>query len=211
MNPRPRKLTLLRWLPRRLMLTHGPAAGNALYLTFDDGPHAGHTDRVLDLLRAHSARASFFLLGQQVEREPELVRRIVAEGHLLGNHSYDHPSFPRLALSDQLAQIERADRLLAAFDGRREHRFRPPSGRFPLSLLLHFARARRNIAYWSYDSLDYQRQPVERMVAVLRAHPPRGGDVILMHDDSALTTDALAILLPEWRAAGFDLRALPPE
>ena len=211
MNPRPRKLTLLRWLPRRLMLTTGPAAGNALYLTFDDGPHVGHTDRVLDLLQAHSARASFFLLGQQVERNPDLVRRIVAEGHLLGNHSYDHPSFPRLTLSDQLAQIERADRLLAPFDGVDEHRFRPPSGRFPLSLLLHFARARRNIAYWSYDSLDYQRQPVEQMLAVLRAHPPRAGDVILMHDDSALTTDALAILLPEWRAAGFDLRALPPE
>jgi peptidoglycan/xylan/chitin deacetylase (PgdA/CDA1 family) len=211
MNPRPRKLKLLRWLPRRLMLTTGPVEGNALYLTFDDGPHPGHTDRVLDLLQANAARASFFLLGQQVEREPALVRRIVAEGHLLGNHSFDHPSFPRLTLADQLAQIERTDRVLAPFDGQPHHRFRPPSGRFPLSLLAHFARVRRNIAYWSYDSLDYQRQPVEHMVAVLRAHPPRAGDVILLHDDSTLTTDALAILLPEWRAAGFDLRALPGE
>ena len=65
------------------------------------------------------------------------------------------------------------------------------------------------MAYWSYDSLDYRREPLERMLAVIRAKPPVPGDVVLMHDDSAQTSQALAILLPEWRAAGFVLRALP--
>lgn len=209
MNPRPKKLQLLRWLPDALVLTTGPTAGRALYLTFDDGPQPGHTPAVLDVLAANDARATFFLLGERVEQRADLVERIVAAGHRLGNHSFDHPAFRRLPLPVQLDQISRTDRLLAAFDGRDEHSFRPPSGRFPLSLLVHFARRRRQIAFWSYDSLDYRREPAEWLVAVARATPPRAGDVILMHDDNDMTTRALEILLPEWRAAGFDLRALP--
>ena len=209
MNPRPRKIKLLRWLPRRLMLTTGPADGKALYLSFDDGPHPGHTDAILDLLAANGAHASFFVLGEQAERHPDLMRRIATEGHLLGNHSWDHPSFPRIPIAEQMGQIERTDRVVAAYDGRDRHLFRPPSGRFPLSLLLRFVRERRRMAYWSYDSLDYRREPAERIVETLRAQPPVAGDIVLMHDDSEATTQALAVLLPEWRAAGFTLRALP--
>ncbi|HPN80759.1 polysaccharide deacetylase family protein, partial [Dokdonella sp.] len=142
MNPRPNKLQLFKWLPNSWMMTTGPVSGNALYLTFDDGPNVGYTERVLDVLAAHSAKATFFLLGEQVEAHPAVVRRIVDEDHQLGNHSYNHPRFTRIPHSQQLSQIERTERLLAAIDGKREHRFRPPSGRFPLSLLLHFAMNR---------------------------------------------------------------------
>jgi len=209
MNPRPRKIQLLRWLPRRLMLTTAPSAGNALYLSFDDGPHPGHTDAILDLLAAHGARATFFVLGEQAERHPQLMRRIAAEGHLLGNHSYDHPSFPRIPIAEQMSQIDRTDRLVGAFDGRRRHVFRPPSGRFSLRLLLRFVLERRRMAYWSYDSLDYRRVPAGRLVETMRGQPPVAGDIVLMHDDNEATTQALAVLLPEWRAAGFALHALP--
>ena len=209
MDPRPKKLQLLRWLPHRLMLSTAPADGRALYLTFDDGPNADHTTRVLDLLAQHDARATFFVLGQQAERHPDLMRRIAAEGHALGNHSYDHPSFLRISPAEQMAQIERTDAIIAPFNGGRRPAFRPPSGRFPPSLLWRFLRARRRMAYWSYDSLDYRREPLERMLAVIRAKPPVPGDVVLMHYDSAQTSQALVILLPEWRAAGFVLRALP--
>jgi peptidoglycan-N-acetylglucosamine deacetylase len=209
MNPRPKKLQVLRWLPDSLMLTTGPAVGQSLYLTFDDGPHPQHTQSVLDVLAANAARASFFVLGEQVEKHPQIVERIVAAGHRLGNHSYDHPDFTRIPGAEQQRQIEHTDDLLAAFDGQPLHRFRPPSGRFPLSLLARRFMRRRNITYWSYDSLDYRRAPVERMVDVLRRHPPRTGDIVLMHDDNETTSRALAILLPEWRAAGFELRALP--
>jgi peptidoglycan/xylan/chitin deacetylase (PgdA/CDA1 family) len=209
MNPRPKKLQVLRWLPDALMLTTGPAAGPALYLTFDDGPHPQHTQPVLDVLAANAAHASFFVLGEQVEKHPRIVERIVAAGHRLGNHSYDHPDFTRIPGTEQQRQIEYTDSLLAAFDGQPAHRFRPPSGRFPLSLLVRRFMRRRNITYWSYDSLDYQRAPVERMVDVMRRHPPRVGDIVLMHDDNETTARALEILLPEWRAAGFELHALP--
>jgi peptidoglycan/xylan/chitin deacetylase (PgdA/CDA1 family) len=180
-----------------------------LHLTFDDGPKQGFTMRLLDVLAANDARASFFLLGEQIERYPDVVRRMVAEGHQLGNHSYDHARFTRIPHAQQLAQIDRTEALLTAFDGKREHRFRPPSGSFPLSLLVHFARNRSSIAYWSYDSLDYQRKSASELVRIMRAHPPQPGDIVLMHDDSDATIEALATILPEWRAAGFELRTLP--
>lgn len=209
MNPRPNKLQLFKWLPNSWMMTTGPVSGNALYLTFDDGPNVGYTERVLDVLAAHSAKATFFLLGEQVEAHPAVVRRIVDEGHQLGNHSYNHPRFTRIPHSQQLSQIERTERLLAAIDGKREHRFRPPSGRFPLSLLLHFAMNRSSMAYWSYDSLDYTGMPAEKLIDVLRGSPPRAGDIVLLHDDNDATVELLNVMLPEWRKAGFELRALP--
>lgn len=211
MNPRARKLHLLRRLPRRLVLTDYPADQRRLYLSFDDGPDPECTPRILDLLAAHGARASFFLLGKQVERHPELVRRMVEEGHLIGNHSYSHPTFTKIPLTEQLAEIERTDRLLAPFDGRALHRFRPPSGALPLNLLLRFARTRRCIAYWSYDSMDYRRLPAAELAAGLRSAPPRAGDIILMHDDDMSTVHALERLLPEWQAAGFSMAAMPEE
>jgi peptidoglycan/xylan/chitin deacetylase (PgdA/CDA1 family) len=211
MNPRPKKLRLLRWLPRRLVLTSAPADDRVLYLTFDDGPHPEFTPRVLDLLAAHDAHASFFLLGQAAEHEPRIVERIVSEGHLIGNHSYSHPRFTKLPWSEQRAQIERTDQVLEAFDQRTQHRFRPPSGHFTMALLANFALRRRNIAYWSYDSMDYQRKPAKSLVNLMREVPPRAGDVVLMHDDNAATVGMLEQMLPEWRAQGFTIRRLPEE
>lgn len=211
MNLKPRKQQLLSLLPDRLVLTRGPRSGNAIYLTFDDGPHPEHTPRLLDLLAAHGAHASFFLVGRQVERHPGLVERIVAEGHALGNHSYSHPSgFSRISLRRQLQEIDDTDRLLAAFDRRPQHCFRPPRGSLSLGLLLHFASQRRRIAYWSYDSMDYQHQSDETVAARLRKRPPLAGDIILMHDDNACAGKVLGMLLPEWLASGREFHTLPP-
>ncbi|MGY1425056.1 polysaccharide deacetylase family protein [Lysobacter sp. A289] len=210
MTPRPRRLHLLRWLPGAWVTTAGPRGRKPLYLSFDDGPHPEHTLPVLDFLAGHGARATFFLVGNQVERHPSLVARIVAAGHTLGNHSYDHPRFERLSLAEQLAQIDRTDALLARFDGRPRHPFRPPRGVLSLPLLAHFVRDRRPIAYWSYDSLDYGRQPAPGLIDIARRHPPRGRDIILMHDDSTISLQMLATLVPEWSARGFTFEAMAP-
>ncbi|MGB0134617.1 polysaccharide deacetylase family protein, partial [Dokdonella sp.] len=164
---------------------------------------------LLDLLASHAAKATFFLLGEQIEKHPEIVDRLVSEGHQLGNHSYDHPRFTRIPRADQLDQIERTEKLLTRHDGKTRHRFRPPSGRFPLSLLAQYAFRPDSMAYWSYDSLDYQHRPAAELVEIMRNSPPRAGDIVLMHDDSDATIDALAVLLPEWRASGFELSILP--
>ena len=112
MNPRPRKLQVLRWLPDRWVLTRGDRARRVLHLSFDDGPHPEHTPRLLDLLAAHDARATFFLIGREAERHPDVVRRILDAGHALGNHSWSHPHFDRLDPAAQREEIDRPGRLL---------------------------------------------------------------------------------------------------
>ncbi len=209
MNTRPKKTRLLRWLPRSVVLTYGPAARNTIYLTFDDGPDPATTPQLIELLAQHSARATFFLIGEHVERHPDLVRGLVGAGHGLGNHSYDHPKFDAITPVQQDEQIARTDRLLAGFDGRATHPFRPPYGVLPAGLIARSALRRRQLAYWSVDSLDYQQRSAEELVAILRSQPPRPGDVILMHDGRPHTLELLAVMLPEWRRAGFAMEALP--
>lgn len=208
-SPRPRKLRVLRWLPRAWVLSTGDAARNALHLTFDDGPDPEHTPRMLDLLARHSARATFFLLGQNAERHPDIAARIVAEGHAIGNHSWDHPRVERLTLSQLRAQVDRTDALLAAFDGRARHDFRPPRGAMPAGMVLDCIRRGIRIAYWSYDTLDYSHRPPAELAAIARRDGLRGGDVLLLHDDSPHSHGLLEALLPEWKARGFALDALP--
>lgn len=212
MTFRLKKQHLLALLPESLVQTRGPRRqAGALLLSFDDGPHPEHTPRLLDLLATHGARASFFVVGERAERQPALLRRIVAEGHLLGNHSWSHNRFARLPLAAQVAELDRTDALLAGFDQCRTHRIRPPQGHLSLPLLLHFACHRRSVAYWSYDSLDYQPQPLPALIERLRAAPPRAGDIVLMHDDDARAGAALASLLPQWRDAGHSFIAMAPE
>lgn len=204
-----KRTRLLNWLPDSMVLAAMPGGARHLYLTFDDGPDPRHTPALLDLLQQHQVCATFFLIGAKIEAHPQLVRRMLAEGHGLGNHSYSHPDFSRLSLAGKMSEIDRTDRLLDGFDGIRHHGVRPPSGAFSAALTLRLARERRRLMYWSYDSLDYQRRPPAELVAAMRAKPPRAGDVVLMHDDSDCCIRMLETLLPQWRAEGFDFRALP--
>lgn len=210
MNPRPKKLQVLQWLPTRWVLTRGSRRRRVLYLTFDDGPHPEHTPVLLDLLAKHRVRATFYLIGQQVERHAEVVRRIVSEGHGLGNHSWSHPHFDRLPLAEQRREIEHTERLLARFDGLARHDFRPPRGVMPVPMVLDCIRRGRRIAFWSYDSLDYSQRAAEALVEVARRHPARSGDIVLMHDDGGLSLQMLETLLPLWKAEGFAFEALAP-
>lgn len=209
LQPRSRKTRLLGLLPARLVTTRARGAGRTLFLTFDDGPHPEFTAPVLDLLKAHGATATFFLVGERIDRYPGLARRIVDEGHALGNHSWSHPRMGGLSLPEQLDEIGRTDAALSTIDGRPTHPFRPPCGELPASLLLHFARAGRTIAFWSYDSLDYRLLPAGELLEQIQTNPPLAGDTILMHDDTAATVELLAALLPRWRADGYAVRAMP--
>lgn len=211
MNPRPKKLQVLRWLPDRWVLTRGARQERVLHLTFDDGPHPEHTPALLDLLAAHRVRATFFLIGQQAERHPQTVDRILRDGHALGNHSWSHPQFERLPLAEQRDEIERTDRLLERFDGRSRHDFRPPRGVMPRRMVIDCIRHGRRIAYWSYDSLDYSRRAAGELIASARRHPLRPGEILLLHDDGGLALELLAAMLPEWTADGFAFAPLPTE
>lgn len=174
----------------------------AIHLTFDDGPDATHTPRLLDLLDRHAAKATFFLRGDHAERNPDLTRRLVSAGHALGNHSFSHPSFDQLTWSRQVEEIERTDRVLASFDGQAKHVFRPPYGRLTARTLALCLSRRQRVALWTHDSFDF-RLDAGAVLQRLRELPVRRGDIFLFHDDAPSGVAALERILPEWRAAGL--------
>lgn len=211
MNMRPKKQHWLNLFPDALVQTKCSRNGNVRYLTFDDGPDPTHTPPLLELLAKYGVKASFFLVGEKIERHPTLVERILAEGHMLGNHSYSHWSFKNMTTRKKLDEIHRTDALLSAFDGRLHHRMRPPHGYVGADLLCYFAMRRRSFVYWSYDSLDYRDEPTRELVGRLRADPPLPGDIVLMHDDSDRARDGLSLMLPEWLSDGYAFRSLPQD
>ncbi|MES2098580.1 MAG: polysaccharide deacetylase family protein [Pseudomonadota bacterium] len=194
-------------LTGNLVRTRGPRTGGAVYLTFDDGPHPQHTASVLEVLARHGAKGSFFLIGREAERFPELVRRILAEGHSVGSHSMFHPRMRGLGARVQWSEIDRADLVLEGFDGRRRHAFRPPNGRVTLPILAAGLWRRQPLVLWTIDSHDYELGP-DGVIQRLQKGPPTDGDVILFHDDGACAATALQALLPVWRAGGLSFPAL---
>ena len=209
MNPRSRKAKLLKWLPSHWLITRVAGSSDTIYLTFDDGPDPAWTPALLDLLRTHDAKATFFLVGRLAESAPALVRRIVNEGHRIGNHSWNHRQFHLNPLHEQLGEIARTDHLLQQADGQMKHDFRPPRGLLTWRMLFSLVRKRIRIAYWSYDSLDYRDDGVTAIVDVFEQHPLKSGDIVLMHDDAKKTLESLEIMLPRWSADGWRFDAIP--
>lgn len=191
----------------RLVRTRMSRRSNAVFLTFDDGPHPEHTPELLDLLKLHDARATFFLIGESAQANPDIVARIVAEGHSIGNHSMTHPRMSTLTARAQIAEIRRADAALARFNGRTKYPFRPPNGRSTAAMLLYGLWRGQPTLLWSVDTLDY-RLTADEVVARLGDAVPASGDILLWHDDNRTACDALRRLLPAWRAAGLRFEAL---
>lgn len=197
-------------LPRRLFLVHGPAAGRAVCLTFDDGPHPEHTPRLLDALKAHGVPATFFVIGQNAERYPDLVRRVAAEGHVVGNHSYSHTEPCRTSAGQLADETRRTGDLLAALlGGEAPALFRPPKGQVTVAKLWRLWRARQTVVLWDTDPKDYARQSAAEVRDWFRAHPLRGGDVVLMHDSHPHATAVVPDLVEAARGAGLRFTTLP--
>ncbi len=179
----------------------------AVYLTFDDGPHPQHTLALLDVLERHGAKGSFYLIGREVEKHPDVVRALLERGHAIGNHSMFHPKMRGLSASAQRDEIDRGDAVLQRFDGRARHAFRPPNGRVTWAALAAVLRRRQPLMLWTIDSLDY-KLPAAEVARRLSARPITDGDVILFHDDAPCAAAVLSELLPTWKARGLQFPAL---
>src|SRR5262245_36754703 len=111
------RTTLARTLPRNWFLVAGPSWSNTICLTFDDGPHPEHTPRVLDALKEAGVVGTFFVIGERAEQYPDLVRRIVSEGHVLGHHSFTHSPPHETSSRQLLAEVQRTRDLLRELVG----------------------------------------------------------------------------------------------
>ncbi len=123
----------------------------AIALTFDDGPNPAFTPRVLDILAAVGARATFFVIGEQAGRAPGLLRRILAEGHEVGNHTWSHRSAALISAEDTRGEIRRATEALTAATGTPPRFYRPPRGMLTGSALEHAHLLGQQVVLWSVD------------------------------------------------------------
>ena len=162
-----------------------PAEPMYLALTFDDGPSPQYTPRLLDGLKQRGVHATFFLIGQQVQDYPELVQRIRAEGHQIGNHTYDHAPLDRLSCGEAMADLSRCDGVLQELAGEGTYWVRPPYGFITEEEL---AAWRTPMLYWSVDTCDWECRDVQKVFAAICQ--ARDGDVILLHDCYGTSVEA---------------------
>ncbi|MBQ6395451.1 MAG: polysaccharide deacetylase family protein, partial [Atopobiaceae bacterium] len=168
-----------------------PADGRMLVaLTFDDGPSA-YTERYLDILREHGAKATFFNLGEEMEQRPELAAQIVADGHELMSHTYHHYQLTTLLQDELLNEIDSTFALTTAA-GNSTTVFRAPYGDFTLNTWLLSGGHVSVSVLWNIDTLDWEQPGAEAIIA--SATSVSSGDIILMHDGGGPREDDLAAL-----------------
>jgi peptidoglycan/xylan/chitin deacetylase (PgdA/CDA1 family) len=192
-------------VPTYGIYTHGRIQGPYLAMTFDDGPSAEYTPRLLDLLKARHLKATFFLIGQNVQAHPELVRRIVAEGHEVGNHTWDHPQLSKLSDERATDEIEKTQDAIHTACGVTPVLLRPPYG--ALNKPEHVwipQRLKLNVIYWSVDTLDWKHPGAATITQRVLAGA-RPGAIILQHDIHGQTIDAMAAALDGLIAKGYHL------
>jgi peptidoglycan/xylan/chitin deacetylase (PgdA/CDA1 family) len=184
-------------LPRRWFLVSGPAKSQAISLTFDDGPHPEYTPRLLDALSKHQIHACFFLIGKEAERFPDLVRRIAADGHAIGHHSFSH-SDPRQTPARQLMEeVQCSQELFIHLTGRSSTLFRPPFGKLTAHKLWRLWRGGMTVVLWNRDPRDYARHAAQDVRDWLQAQALNSGDVVLLHDTCPFGAD----IIPDLAAA----------
>jgi peptidoglycan/xylan/chitin deacetylase (PgdA/CDA1 family) len=154
-------------------------------LTFDDGPDPVYTPRLLDILAAHRAHATFFMIGARAERHSELVVRAAAEGHVIGNHSWDHPSFPFISREERRKQVQACARAISPFDA---GLFRPPYGHLDLDSWLDVERMGYRVVAWKIESSDSDGREAPAIVDAVMANLQPGA-VVLLHDGLFDATD----------------------
>lgn len=166
-------------------------------LTFDDGPDPKYTPMILDTLQQYGAKATFFVIGRNVEANPEIARRIVREGHEIGNHTYSHPIRLAQAGSGEIVrQLERTADLVATVTGARVRLFRPPGGAYTPELIATSKGLGYEIILWSWTTnpSDAYSPGRDRIIQKVTANVAPG-DIILLHDGNNHGQTAAA--LPE--------------
>ncbi len=164
-------------------------------MTFDDGPHPVHTPRLLDMLRQRNIKATFYVIGNKVEQYPHIIRRIVAEGHEIGNHTWKHDNLQKLSDAQVRADLQRSTNAIAKVTGVRPRTMRPPYGalytRQRQMIFNHFGMPS---IFWDVDPQDWKR-PGPSVVASRIIAGTRPGSIVLAHDLHGPTVDAMPAAL----------------
>lgn len=184
----------------------GNADDKVLYLTFDAGYENGLTGGILDTLKKHEVPAAFFLVGTYIRDEPELVLRMVQEGHIVANHTMNHPNMSKLGFDAFAAELARVEEIYKEVTGEEISKFyRPPSGDYSESCLKHAQKLGYKTVFWSaaYKDWELNNQPSREeafSTLLARTHP---GTIILLHNVSQTNADIMCELLIKYKEMGY--------
>jgi len=184
-----------------------PTEEKVLYLTFDAGFENGNTGKILDALKKHQVKATFFLVGNYFETQPDLVKRMVEEGHTVGNHTYSHPDMSKIADKASFqAELQKNEELYQNITGQEMKKiYRPPQGKFCQSNLEMAKSLGYETVFWSLAYVDWyeNQQPTKEEAfgkLLPRVHP---GAVVLLHSTSQTNGEILDELLTKWEEMGY--------
>jgi peptidoglycan-N-acetylglucosamine deacetylase len=180
-----------------------PVSGRYIAMTFDDGPHPVNTPRLLNMLKQRNIKATFFMIGRSVDANPSVARRVAAEGHEIGNHSYTHTKLSSLSMAGIMSEIERTDSAIERAVGYKSRVMRPPYG----ALTQDQRAAVKNqtghpTILWSVDPLDWKKPGASVVTSRILAGASNGG-IILAHDLHSSTVDAMPATLDGLIAKGY--------
>ena len=190
----------------------GDTNQKVLYLTFDAGYENGFTPQILDVLKKHQVPAAFFLVGNYLEQEPELVRRMTEEGHIVGNHTWSHPDMSKIQkkedFSRELKQVEDQYREITGQDLKRY--YRPPQGIYSEENLQMAKELGYRTVFWSLAYVDWNNDAQPTAEEAFSKLLPRthDGAVILLHSTSQTNAAILEELIIRWKEQGYTFGTL---
>jgi peptidoglycan/xylan/chitin deacetylase (PgdA/CDA1 family) len=176
-------------------------------LTFDDGP-VRQTAALLDVLKAREAHATFFVLGSMARKRPAILRRMLAEGQAIGNHSWNHPQFFTMSSKAVRKQIRRTDAVIRKATGHAAALMRPPFGEQNARIRKAVRGFGDPVILWSIDTQDWKYRNTKRLVSYVTHHAKRNA-IVLMHDIRPTTRAAVPAIVEKLQAKGFTLVTVP--
>ena len=171
-------------------------------LTFDDGPHPKYTPLVLDVLKKHNARATFFMVGERAEKLPEIVLRTSLEGHSIGNHTYNHTELTRLNDRGIISQISRTNKAIEGITGARPVLMRPPLGARNKHIDYLIKNQNMYNIMWNVDPVDWDHKGAQ-LIHNRVVNKIQSGDIVIMHDFYPNTVIATDMILSTLKAQGY--------
>lgn len=169
-------------------------------LTFDDGPHKFNTKKILDILNKNQAKATFFVLGTNIENNEELLKSMIFQGNEIGNHTYSHKQLTKLSKKEIEEEIQQTENILQNNIHYCAKVLRPPYGSH--NSLVDSCASSYRVVTWSLDTLDWKYRNTEKIVDEVISNV-KEGDIILMHDLYKTTVDAVAIIIPKLKSMGY--------
>lgn len=190
----------------------GTGDDKVIYLTFDAGFENGNTDKILDTLKEEKVPAAFFLVGTYIRDNPELVKRMVKEKHIVGNHTMNHPDMSAIANKEEFAKaLTGAEKIYKKVIGKKMPKYyRPPEGKYSKANLQMAKQLGYTTVFWSLAYVDWEvnNQPTKEQAfskLIPRVHP---GTVLLLHSTSETNANILKDLIREYKKMGYEFRSL---